>query len=118
VTCSGDHSAKIVDVSAREVLHSLRGHTGTVKCAAWNPAHKDLLSTGGRDGTICLWDLRVGENSRQDDRSILEPVMIIHGAHESLDTKPGRPKNVKAKSVTNLVYTASDLLTSSGSFDG
>ncbi|THV05489.1 WD40 repeat-like protein [Dendrothele bispora CBS 962.96] len=118
-TCSGDHSSKIVNVSSKEVLYSLRGHTGTVKCAAWNPQHQDLLSTGGRDGTICIWDLRVGENRGHNSGPILEPVMMIQGAHESLNTKPGRPKNaIKAKSVTNLVYNGSDSLTSSGSFDG
>jgi denticleless len=88
-----------------------------VKCVAWDPEHSDLLCTGGRDGNILLWDLRVSEGR---DEEGLSPVIIIPRAHEDISSKPG-PKGKKvARSVTSLTYIPgkASSLVSSGSFDG
>jgi denticleless len=120
-TCSGDQSTHIICPSTATTLHTLRGHTSTVKCVAWDPSHDSLLSTGGRDGNICLWDLRIAGDQGEDGHSVLNPVISILGAHEV--PKPrGRPRKgvPTPRSVTNLLYPEMGPygLISSGSFDG
>ncbi|KAF9008739.1 WD40-repeat-containing domain protein [Cyathus striatus] len=122
-TCSGDQSTRITSVEHETITHVLHGHSGTVKCVSWDSKHSDLLATGGRDGAICLWDLRVGEKRGTDSLTACAPVITIPGAHEDLGKpKPRRgKKNVPApKSVTSLLYPESDIygLVSSGSADG
>lgn len=62
-TCSGDHTTRITDVTTGKTLHILRGHTSTVKTVIWDPQHASLLSTGGRDGGIRVWDLRIAAST-------------------------------------------------------
>ena len=132
VSCSGDRTARIIDphASIPEALHILQGHTSTVKCAAWNYSHQDLLATGGRDGCIQLWDLRVSSRGSEDDEdeaqpeagpSRLSPVISIPYTHEPMAGKPTKAKRGvidAAKSVTSLVYTGEHEVVSSGSNDG
>jgi denticleless len=114
-TCAGDQIARISSPETSQIVQTLRGHEGTVKCAAWNPHHPDLLSTGARDGSICLWDLRVGEGAVGEDRS---PVVTIAGAHEVTKSKARKVVPVP-KGVTGLMYDdAPHQLVSSGSADG
>lgn len=145
-TASGDHTVRISTPASSassedQVLHVLHGHSGTVKCVAWDPAYDgEVLCTGGRDGGICVWDLRVGErsgSSRRETRSaaaagdaeedsVLQPVISIPGAHE--DGKPSKPRPRKSRptpaaavrSVTSIVYAngSSHTLISSSSYDG
>jgi denticleless len=122
VTCSGDHSSRITCVEKNVATHLLHGHTSTVKAAAWDPTNDALLATGGRDGAISLWDLRIN-STKSDDSYVLEPVIVIPGAHED-QTKPKvrkTKKNIsKPKTVTSLVYPDGEPygLISSGAFDG
>ncbi|KAK0461946.1 WD40-repeat-containing domain protein, partial [Desarmillaria tabescens] len=121
-TASADQSTRILCLSTNTVLHSLRGHTNTVKSISWDPSNPNLLSTGGKDGAICLWDLRIGEG-RVDGES-LPPVLSIPGAHEELaplETSNKRRKSISsAKTITNVIYsdTSSHNLISSGSYNG
>ncbi|KAH9853682.1 WD40-repeat-containing domain protein [Lenzites betulinus] len=114
-TASGDHSVRITTIASSvseqdRTLHVLRGHEGTVKSIAWDPAHDGaMLCSGGRDGGICLWDLRVGERSEAGQ---LAPVLSIPRAHD-LQGKPTKPKAPRGKiapsiplqSITHLLYT-------------
>lgn len=124
-SCSGDQSTRISCPETGTILHSLRGHTGTVKTATWNPHHPDLLSTGGRDGSICTWDLRIRDASMDIDGQVpvLAPVATLPGVHEiSLKLPKGRPKKgqPETKSVTGLLYDDREAhrLISSGCADG
>ena len=124
-TCSGDKTTRISCPTTGSLLNDLRGHTGTVKCAAWDPSHRDLLSTGGRDGTICIWDLRTSKRERtgdDEDLSFASPAMIIRNAHGSDSKGKGRRKKTVplAKSVTSLLHLEGEpfRLISSGSSDG
>jgi denticleless len=125
-TASGDQSTRISCLTTTATTHVLRGHTSTVKCVTWDPNHKDMLSTGGRDGAVCVWDLRVGEgrSADGDGTETLRPVMMIPGAHETAGSKGMRKRKGKtvpmAKSVTSLVYPDTEPygLISGGSFDG
>jgi denticleless len=81
------------------------------------------LSTGGRDGAVCLWDLRVSE--RRDSEladNVLRPVMTISKAHEERKEKPKGRKGKSAplpRTITALIYPGDPYqLITSGSFDG
>ena len=121
-TCSGDHTTRITDVATGKATHLLRGHTSTVKTVVWDPQNASLLSTGGRDGGIRVWDLRIAERTTNGMTSHA-PVIVVDGAHED-DKQPNRGGRRKvaprARTVTSLVYPdgQSDRLISSGSFDG
>lgn len=126
-TCSGDHTTRLTSVETQKTLHILRGHRATVKCVAWDPNHNDILTTGSRDGSICLWDLRVAENRTQEseEQSIVQPVATLLGAHDNETTigkaRPRRKKNVPIpRSVTKVLYSSCHphALISCGSFDG
>ncbi|KAK2466468.1 hypothetical protein APHAL10511_002110 [Amanita phalloides] len=129
-TCSADCSTRVTSIEAQSTTHVLRGHASTVKCIAWDPNHHDLLATGGRDGSICFWDLRIGKkrktNDDEDDYATCEPVAVIKGAHEAAHIDGGKLKTKRGKkdplprTVTGLLYP--DIVpygfVSSGAFDG
>ena len=129
-SASGDQTVRISTLASstaaeNRTLHVLHGHQSTVKCVTWDPSHDGtLLYSGGRDGSICLWDLRVGEQRREN--GTLAPVLTISKAHESLAKSP-KPKGRRMltakeppKSITHLLYTDSHPygIVSSSSFDG
>lgn len=128
-TGSGDHSVRIINPSRSTSgpLYNLRGHTSTVKCVAWDPSHQDLLASAGRDGSICIWDLRERHkfemNSREmEEETTLLPVLRMPYAHEPIvgkATKKGRTL-LAPRSITSLVYSpsCSHEIISSGSYDG
>ncbi|PCH41376.1 WD40 repeat-like protein [Wolfiporia cocos MD-104 SS10] len=139
-TASGDQSARITvldsSVSERDrTLHVLTGyHQSTIKCLAWDPSRGgNIICTGGRDGMIFLWDLRVGEGrdrrasrssgggTEDSGREGLCPVIAIPRAHE-LEEKPRgrRGKQSNVRTITSLVYPEADpyCLISSCSYDG
>ncbi|KAJ3562649.1 hypothetical protein NP233_g9441 [Leucocoprinus birnbaumii] len=123
-TCSGDQSSRITSVEKNVVTHVLRGHSSTVKTAAWDPTNDALLATGGRDGTVCLWDIRTS-TSLVEGVYVSEPVIVIPNAHEA-PTKTKSRKGSKltstpvTKAVTNIIYPSTQPygLVSSGSSDG
>lgn len=94
-----------------------------MKCVVWDPEHRELLSTGGRDGVIHIWDLRT-ENARRNHNDVptLIPVLRIAGAHEGEPNSKARKKKSTAvnRTVTSLTYAAGQpySLISSGSSDG
>ena len=45
----------------RRRLRTLRGHTGSVYSVAWSP-NGNILASGGRDGTVRLWNPNTGVN--------------------------------------------------------
>ncbi|KAI0036069.1 WD40-repeat-containing domain protein [Vararia minispora EC-137] len=122
-TASADHTTRITDPIAGRVLCGLHGHTQTAKTVAWHPSHADLVATGARDGSICLWDLRVHDRLLKSDGQLecLGPVATIRCAHEEMGMKGGkRPKTFSPRAVTSLVYSPLDPhgLISSGSANG
>ncbi|KAF9468992.1 WD40-repeat-containing domain protein [Collybia nuda] len=120
-TCSGDQSTHITCPITTTPLHALRGHTSTVKCVAWDPCHHSLLSSGGRDGNIYIWDIRMAGEQGDDGGPVLSPAISIIGAHEAPKAR-GRPRKgvPTPRGITNLLYPDADPygLISSGSFDG
>ena len=110
--------------ATRKPLHILRGSDKTVKCVDWDPRHTSLLCSGGRDGQICVWDLREQRSGQteDDDEASIRPVLIIPYVHEATPGKPSKKgRTVLApKSVTSLVYLPESeyQVLSSGAADG
>ncbi|KAL7416803.1 WD40-repeat-containing domain protein [Mrakia frigida] len=59
VTAATDDTVRVWDLCSGEETGRLRGHTGTVKAIQ---ADDQLCLTGGADGNIRLWDLRLVED--------------------------------------------------------
>ncbi|ORY34344.1 putative peripheral protein of the cytosolic face of the mitochondrial outer membrane [Naematelia encephala] len=59
VTAGQDDVVKVWDLCDGEEIGQLRGHTGTVKAVQ---VEDTLCLTGGADGNIRLWDLRIVED--------------------------------------------------------
>ncbi|KIY69757.1 WD40 repeat-like protein [Cylindrobasidium torrendii FP15055 ss-10] len=110
-TGSADQLVQISDIASGSVTATLRGHTSTVKSVRWDPTNNSLLATGGKDGSIHLWDLRVGTDTTTS------PVASIFGAQEEIGSRK-RPASLK--SVTGLLYSTDTPynLISSGTADG
>lgn len=51
-TCARDHIARIFDIRMMRDVLLLRGHEKDITTLAWHPFHKNLLTTGGIDGSI------------------------------------------------------------------
>ncbi|KAJ4472242.1 WD40-repeat-containing domain protein [Lentinula aciculospora] len=109
-TCSADRSIRISCPNTSKLLQILTGHGSSVKRAAWHSSNDSLLCSGGRDGTICIWDLRIPQSSTS--------VFNIPDAHESLALKGRRSKQHMPKTITNLIFNEDMSLISSGSSDG
>ncbi|KAI0772644.1 WD40-repeat-containing domain protein [Irpex lacteus] len=121
-TVSADRSLCISEVSEAEVIPTIRltHHTSTVKCVTWDPTRDgDVLCSGGRDGMICVWDLRVGTGVAGAG---VKPVMVIPKSHdtEKKATRKGKLTAPPARGVTSLLFSEHDQysLVSSGSYDG
>lgn len=121
-TCSGDQSTRITDIETGALTNFLKGHTSTVKCMAWDQTNQSLLATGGRDGAMCLWDLRISETHKSEDAEfqVSAPVITIPRAHEGTSGKRRGKQNPAPRTVTNLLYPEGHSygLISSSSFDG
>lgn len=120
-TASGDQSIVISSVCNESRLITLAGHTQSVKCVTWEPENGNLLCSGGRDGTILVWDLRVGEKWREStDHEELGPCLVIPQAHKDVGTRCTPNGRKVARSITNLIYPTGKpySIISSGAFDG
>ena len=120
-TASGDQSIVIYSVQHENRLTTLAGHTQSVKCVAWEPENGNVLCSGGRDGSIHVWDLRVGENRRASTgRGELGPSLVIPQAHKDVGARCTPNGRKVARSITSLTYAIGKpySIISSASFDG
>lgn len=58
VTASQDCTAKVWDISIRQCVFTLSGHTHLVSCVKWGG--DGLIHTSSRDGSIMVWDAKNG----------------------------------------------------------
>uniref|UniRef100_A0A1I7ZYY2 WD_REPEATS_REGION domain-containing protein n=1 Tax=Steinernema glaseri TaxID=37863 RepID=A0A1I7ZYY2_9BILA len=124
VSVSGDETVKVWDSETSQELFCLTGHTKTVRgLASWkNNPHS--FATGGRDGTICVWDIREAPGdhciAKEPSDTILEAHMQT-SAHADVGLPPKtptrkRPAQIQTMpNVTSLVYIDDSLLVSGSS---
>lgn len=105
VTASGDHTAKLWDVSGSDIkqIDYFHAHTRSVKTAVFRYQDQAVFATGARDGCIMIWDVRASHLERR------KPDNCIVNAHNV-----GVPSNVrqrktighvsKAQSITGLAF--------------
>ncbi len=74
-----DDTASLWDISTRQELVVLRGHTASVYCVAFEPQTGSRVATGSRDGTLRLWS-RGGKQ--------LECLTSVPGFIHGLDWSP------------------------------
>ncbi|KAM3068044.1 hypothetical protein ACMFMG_011091 [Clarireedia jacksonii] len=53
-----DRDVRVWDMSTGESLHTLRGHTSTVRCLKMSDANTAI--SGSRDTTLRIWDIKTG----------------------------------------------------------
>jgi eukaryotic-like serine/threonine-protein kinase len=59
-TAGADTRVLVWDLNTGRVLHTLRGHIGTINQLAFGPVARRLASAS-EDGTVRVWDLQTGE---------------------------------------------------------
>lgn len=137
-TGGSDYQIRVWNTATGEQVRSFSGHRGTPRSIAWDPnGNGNILSSGGRDGAIHLYDLRVPgmpTNEEHDDSSSgSTPIASIWGAHT---TEPVRPlkgpgsrggkrgaqgRATYPKGITSLTYVpgrGANILCSAGCGDG
>lgn len=64
VTVSGDHTARLFDVSNTDIRKErvFAGHTRSVKTVTFRQNDFSVFATGGRDGSIIVWDTRAASS--------------------------------------------------------
>jgi ribosome assembly protein 4 len=58
-TGAGDNTARIWDCDTETPQHTLKGHTGWVLSACWEPEGK-MVATGSMDTSVRVWDAKTG----------------------------------------------------------
>lgn len=128
-SASGDMTIGQWDTGYASRIATLGGHEASVKALAVAPSNTHVLASGGRDGHLMLWDVRVKEScgfeGMDGDPRALRPVMVKQDAHKL--TKHGRarrrgknPRMTSKGSVTSLCFLPenSEFILASGGTDG
>lgn len=58
----GDATVRLVDLRLGRAMNTMQGHSASVMCVAWASCSNRLFS-GGSDGTVRAWDVRMGARS-------------------------------------------------------
>lgn len=129
VSASGDHTARLWDVSESKLLmiREFCGHTRSVKVVTFRKNDCSVFATGGRDGAVLIWDLRSSANGdviQKADNKIYSahvgngPTTPSTRRRGTRNTTPKLPPNVSNSSVTGLVFQDENTLISCGPGDG
>jgi len=65
ITCGDDKLIRIWDPKGQQVLKQLSGHTEIVRCVALIPGDPKHILSAARDGTLRLWDIDAGIETRR-----------------------------------------------------
>lgn len=127
ITVSGDHAAKLWDVTDTTVIETKMfcGHERSVKTVAFRQNDSAVFATGGRDGAIMVWDTRAQINLEmmpRADNCILSGhaggpgTPVSHRKRTRLT--PKLPAYASSSSITGLVFQDDNTLISCGAGDG
>ena len=111
---SGDTKA-VQDLRSRCCKHTLKGHTGCVKCCAITPDGRTLVS-GSWDGTLRVWDMSSGRCRHMLEhgcgRSPKDLLTLVYVSMFGLSTQPA-PLAISCCTITpnggHTVVSGSDL---------
>lgn len=129
VTVSGDHTARLFDVSNCDMRNErvFSAHTRSVKTVATRQNDYSIFATGGRDGSIYVWDIRSNCTGGYFNMfNVNVPDRTIQHSHKVVN-RPSTPTNKSKKkisetgngvsganSVTGLVFQDENTLISCG----
>jgi denticleless len=130
ISASGDHTARLWDVSTSQLtlVREFNGHSRSVKVATFPNDNCNTFATGGRDGAIIIWDMRMDTESeviqKVDNR--IQNAHLGGGPTTPSSTRrrgnrsatPKIPANASNSSVTGLVFQNEYTLISCGPGDG
>jgi len=88
-----DPRVRLVDLATAGHAHTLVGHRDAVVAIAWHPTSEFVLTSGGRDGSIRVWDVRrsgataqlaaldqhVGPTQRAQGRAFASAAALVAG---------------------------------------
>lgn len=127
ISVSGDHSAKLWEVAETRMVdtRTFHGHTRSVKTAAFRKTDSAVFATGGRDGSILIWDTRARHSLDlvpRADNCIMSghaggPGTPISHRKKTRQT-PKLPPYASSSSITGLVFQDDQTLISCGAGDG
>lgn len=128
-TSSRQHHTIITDTTTNQKVYELwrlDSESEIVNTIAWNPVHRCLLTTGGRDGAIKAWDIRRSMSRGAVSCPLVFPISRALGAHKRQhipyigDSEGSVKWEGSGATVTALLYSSDDTHTiiSSGSEDG
>ncbi|XP_012060071.1 PREDICTED: protein lethal(2)denticleless, partial [Atta cephalotes] len=118
VTVSGDHTARLWDVTGPEIkqIKCFHAHTRSVKTAVFRDDDRAVFATGARDGFIMIWDIRANHSDEP------KPDNCIANAHSYGSVSNTRRKShtqaSRAHSITGLVFQDDFTLISCAAGDG
>jgi WD40 repeat protein len=99
VTGSGDQTCRVIDMLTQEPLHTLSGHSSSIKRVHFQPQSRNsIVASSSRDGNVNIWDLR----TRSDDRPAQQ---LCRSSHTCFEGKPMRT-NMPAASLRDSIRAA------------
>ncbi|CAK9795179.1 Protein lethal(2)denticleless [Anthophora quadrimaculata] len=119
VTASGDHTARLWDVSGSEIrqIDYFHAHTRSVKTAVFRYQDQAVFATGARDGSIMVWDIRANhyEHPKPDNC-----IANAHNVGHMSNVRQRRAINYasRAQSITGLAFQDDFTLLSCAAGDG
>jgi len=90
-----DSAIEIWDISKKQKLRDLKGHTNSVESLSFSQCFPDILASGSRDGTIRLWDIK-----NDEERCILSKGTSI----SSVFFDPHTPHMLAAAGANNSIF--------------
>lgn len=64
LSCSQKNYIQLLDLKSGSFSHVLRGGHGdrNARTLSWSPVHQNILCSGGADGRVVLWDVRMAKS--------------------------------------------------------
>jgi WD40 repeat protein len=109
----GDQIVNIYDVTTAQCLSILNGHTESIKAISTLDDNPFLLATGGRDGSILIFDTRCNRlktpiqttnNQNTDDYSHIYSIRSINNIYKAhfFDSNPQTPHSTASATNRNI----------------
>ncbi|KAF2293467.1 hypothetical protein GH714_002043 [Hevea brasiliensis] len=122
VSASGDHDARIWDVSLRKCVICLTGHTDAITCVKWGG--DGVIYTGSKDCTIKVWETSQGKlirelkghGNRVNSLALSTEYVLRTGAFDHTGKTYSSPDEVK-KPVNHVHFSPDGQWVASASFD-